>query len=639
MPQYELSFRDYWRIIRKRKLIIIFTTLVVFSAVIIYFNLQPPIYEAFSTIRIEQRKTLVGALMEYITSSPGDVMVTEAKIIESRLIAEEVVRRLGLAKEEDDPEAFNNVVSNIQSSISTEGLEDTNLIRINALSRSPQMAVAVVNEAAEVYVEHDLERKIKQARQVREFVEGQLSSVEDKLRSSEEKLKKLKEEGKATGIAIPLENKLIDLRADLSEFLAKATEKHPQVGRLRQQIQDIEGQLKTLPADELEFARLNRDINVNEKLYTTLKGKFEEAQIAEAEKMGDVSIVDYAIEPTYPVKPNKKLGSMLGMIVGLVFGFVLSFVAEGLDTSIGNIEDVEGLLKVPVLGVIPHIRAEERGPVPWWRKGPFIPKPTALDEASIRLLVHNQPTSPIAEAYRTLRTNLKLKGIGRKSILVTSSGPREGKSTILVNLALTAAQMGNKILLVSSDLRRPVLYRTFGIKREPGLDEVLSSATHWEKVVKTLSDILIGDMGFDEAMKTPGLDNLNILTSGRLPLNPSELLGSKETLRLIQEFKNKYDVIFFDSPPVLLVTDAIILAPKVDGVIIIHELGRTAKAALLRVKNQLEDAGAKVLGVVLNHIRPETYQTYYPYYYRYKYYGEEERKRPKGIRKRKSAPV
>ncbi|MBN3038775.1 MAG: polysaccharide biosynthesis tyrosine autokinase [Candidatus Omnitrophica bacterium] len=632
MPQYELGFRDYWRIISKRRYVIIFTFLAVFIATVIYLNLQTPVYKAFATVRVEQRKTVAGALMEYIAWSAGDLLVTEAKVIESRLIAEKVGRRLGLITDKTNRDDADKIINTLQKSISTEKVLETNLIQIIVYSDEPKKAALIANEVAKAYVEHDVEQKNKQARQVREFIESQLVTVEENLVSSEDNLRRLKEEGRATGIAVPLESRIVDLKSKLSELLTRATEKHPRVWRIREQIDDLENQLRELPADELEFARLTREIKVNEKVYATLREKFEEARIAEAEKIEDVSIVDYATVPNVPVKPDKKTGTVLGVIVSLMLGFVLSFVVESLDTSIGTIEDVEELLKVPVVGVIPHVRTEETMALPWWRKGPFEPKPGPLDEVRVRRIVHDQPKSPIAETYRTLRTNLKISAAGRKIFLITSTGPREGKTTVLTNLALTCAQMGNKTLLVSTDLRRPALYKTFGIKREPGLNEVLARTLKWEKAVKGISDILIGAMGFDEAMKTPGLDNLSIFTSGHIPLNPSELLASKEMQALIEELKSKFDVILLDSPPTLPITDAMLLAPKVDGVILVYEIGRTARAALLRAKNQLESTGAKILGIVLNHIRPETemYPTYYPQYYRYRYYGQEEKKGKKG---------
>lgn len=632
MPQYELSFQDYWRIIRRRKAVIILAFFAVLISTIAYLNFQTPLYRAYATIKIEQRKTLVGALMDYIAWSPKDPMFTEAQLIESWFVVEKVVRNLNLAPQDASQEEFNEVVRNTQEAITTETISDTNIIKIMVVSDEAWKAAAIANEVASVYVGYDLERKIKQAKQVREFIENQLATVEEKLKSSEERLKEIREKGAVTGIAASLETRLVNLKAELSEFLLRATEKHPKAEELQEQIHGIEAELKNLPENELEYARLSRDVNVNVTLYKNLREKFEEARIAEAEQIGDVNIVDYASEPKSPFSPKKKVGGALGAIVGLMLGFVLAFVVEALDTSIGTIEDVESLLKIPVVGVIPHVKLEEQKTFNWWKVGPFAPKHTKIEEARVRLIVHDRPKSPIAEAYRTLRTNLRLAEPGKKFILVTSAGPKEGKTTIMVNLGLTSAQMGNKTLLVSTDLRRPALYQTFGINREPGLHEILSNTISWEKAIKSISDLLIGKMGFEEVMKAPGLDNLHILESGHIPLNPSELLASKEMARLIEQLKTNFDVVLFDSPPTLPITDALILAPKLDGVVIIYEIGRTARGALLRAKNQLESAGAKILGIVLNHIRPETemYPTYYPRYYHYKYYGSEKKEERKG---------
>ncbi|NQS99492.1 MAG: polysaccharide biosynthesis tyrosine autokinase, partial [Candidatus Omnitrophica bacterium] len=627
MIQYDLSLHDYWRIIRKRSSILILTFLLILLGTLLYLNLQTPVYKASAIVKIEQRRTLVGALMEYIAWSPGDMMVTEAKIIESRLLAEKVVRRLDLAKPDASEEDFIKAVDQVQEAVHTERIESTNLIKIVVFSSEPQKTALIANETASVYVEHDRERKVKQARQVRKFIEGQLVVVQQKLKALEQQLTQFKQQDTATGLAVHLQKKLVELKFELSAFLAKATEKHPQVWRIREQMEDVENQLKALPKGEIEFARLTLDINVNEKLYSTLREKHEEAQIAEAEKTEDVSIVDYASVPQSAAHPKKGQGVVLGILVGLVLGLTMVFAVEGMDSSIGTIEDVEEVLKRPVLGVIPHVRVE-RELQPWWRRDLLQGKPSKLEEAKARLIVHDQPKSPIAEAYRTLRTNLKLTGAERKTLLVTSAGPREGKTTVLVNLALTAAQMGNRTLIVSSDLRRPALYQTFGLQREPGLNEVLSEAIEWKKALRRLSDLLIGVMGFDQLLKTPGLDNLSILTSGRIPLNPSELLGSKAAANLIEQLKAEFDVVLFDSPPILPITDAVLLAPKVDGVILVYETGRTAKAALLRAKSLLESVGAKMLGVVLNHIQPEMemYPAYYPRYHRYKYYSADKPK-------------
>ena len=243
-----------------------------------------------------------------------------------------------------------------------------------------------------------------------------------------------------------------------------------------------------------------------------------------------------------------------------------------------------------------------------------------------RLIVHNEPKSPIAESYRSLRTNLKfVEGISGKSLIVTSAGPREGKTTVLINLGLTTAQMGAKTLLVDSDLRRPTIYKTFKTKREPGLDDVLSGGFAWQEAIQGLSDILLGGMTLEEASKTPGLDHLFILSSGRIPLNPAELLGSREMGNLMEDLRKNFDVILYDTPPILPVTDAVLLAPKVDGVVIVYEIGRTARSALMRAKQQVESGGGKTLGIVLNHIKAEEEADASYAYYHYKYSGRKKK--------------
>jgi tyrosine-protein kinase Etk/Wzc len=282
------------------------------------------------------------------------------------------------------------------------------------------------------------------------------------------------------------------------------------------------------------------------------------------------------------------------------------------------------------LGVIPSIPSglgEEKSAFAKFKRKVFPVRKSEAEEAYIRLIVHHKPKSPMAEAYRNLRTNLKLSPT-QKTFLITSAGPREGKTTILTNLGLSVAQKGVKTLLVSSDLRRPALAKTFGIKREPGLNEVITGTVKLEEALRSVSDIMLGDMQLDDIMKVPGIENIWILPSGHLPFNPAEVLESKELSKLIEDLKRRFDVIFFDSPPILPITDAGLLAPKVDSVVICYEIGRTARAALLRAKIQLESLGAKISGVVLNHITPQTEaMAPYPYYYRYKYrYYEKEDK-------------
>jgi Mrp family chromosome partitioning ATPase len=244
------------------------------------------------------------------------------------------------------------------------------------------------------------------------------------------------------------------------------------------------------------------------------------------------------------------------------------------------------------------------------------------EEKKIRLISHFEPKSAAAEAYRNVHTNLKLSET-KKSILVTSSGPREGKSSFSCNLGIVMAQSGLKTLLVSADLRRPTLARTFGVKKEPGLTELLTGAESLDGVLRNITDIMMGEMNFEDIRKNPGLENIWIIASGHLPFNPPELLESKEISSLIEKLKMRFDVVIFDAPPVLPVTDASLLAQKMDCTVIVYEIGKTSREALMRTKVQLESVGAKLAGVVLNHTNPQTDAiSTYPYYtQKYRYYG------------------
>jgi tyrosine-protein kinase Etk/Wzc len=629
LPQYELNIRDYLRIFRKHKLIILITFATVTIISFFYLSGESVQYRASATVKIEERKTIAGLLTEWIVFNPADVMESETKAITGYPVMKNVVFKLGLAKEDSPLEEINNEVSKLQGSIETERLGATNMIRITATSDDANKAMELVNAVAQVYIEENLREKAKQARQARQFIEDQLSTLEERLNKAEERLKEFGNEVKNIRLADPIEKKLVDLEFELAELLQKYTEKHPRVMQLKAQIEGMEKQTKGFSAQELDYARLTREVEVNRKLYAMLKEKLEEARITEAQKISDVSIVDPAVVPGAPVSTNKQVGILMGALVGLILGIAFSFVRETLDTSIGTIQDVENLLQLPVLGVVPSIEHESEK-----RKGTFSKirdklMPSPKSEAELRymsLISHYEPKSPAAESFRNIHTNLKLNS-SNKVVLVTSSGPNEGKTGVVTNLGIVMAQTGLKTLLVCADLRRPRLNKIFGIKREPGLTEIIMGTAVLEDALNNITDIMLGDLGLEDIRKTPGIENISIITTGHLPLNPVEILESKKLTDFIDKIKAKFDVVIFDSPPVLPVTDASLIAPKLDSVILVYEMGRTSRDALLRSKIQLESVGAKISGLVLNHTRPQT-ETFssYPYYSnKYKYYGKEER--------------
>lgn len=629
MPRYELNIRDYLRILRKRRLVIVVTFLAVLIGTVVYLSQQSVVYQSSTTIKIESRNTVAGLLTEWVTYSPADVMESETKLIKGYDVIKKAALRLGMINDRSDLKKINDAIGEIQGSVETERVGTTNMIRIIATADTAKRAMDIANVVAEVYIEENQADKAKQARHTRQFIEEQLGGLENRMKGSENKMRQIGDNYSDIRLAGPIEKRLTALQFELGELLQRYTDKHPRIIQIKEQIADIETQIKGFSGKEIEFARLQRETDVNKKLYAMLREKLEESRITEAQNVSDIGIVDPAILPNGPISTNKRLGLIIGALMGLVMGASFAFIIETLDTSISTIEDVESMVKLRVLGLVPPIGKGARKKISFIEeiKLKLFPerKSFSEEEDKIYLIAHFEPTSTSAEAYRNIQTNLKLDPT-QKTILITSSAPREGKSSIASNLAVVMAQSGQKVLLVSADLRRPSLDKVFGISREPGLNELITGAASLKSVLNGIVDIMVGDMNFDDIRKTPGLDNITIIPSGRLSYNPAEVLKSKEIKAMLEKVKNRYDIIIFDAPPVLPVTDASLLAPSMDCVVLVYEIGRTSREALIRTKIQLESVGAKIAGVVLNHTAPETEAVMtYPYYkYKYGYPPNEE---------------
>ncbi len=374
--------------------------------------------------------------------------------------------------------------------------------------------------------------------------------------------------------------------------------------------------LDTLPEKSLKLARLERAKKLNENLYMMMKEKYEESRITRAGQIGKIRIVDPAVPPEFPISPKKKLNLILATLVGLGLGIGVVFFLEYLDNSVRTVEDVERL-QLPLLGSIPDIEPEKQNGL--WRALPK--KKGSEDEVgrlATRLVTHLKPKSPYSEAYRSLRTQIQYARSEKpvQTILVSSPGPGEGKSTSVTNLAITMAQMGSKTILVDSDLRRPVLHSLFDLKRDVGL-----------------SNYLVGRAEIEEVIRPTSVDNLYLISCGILPPNPSELLGSKRMQELIQQLKNEYDYVLFDSPPLIAVTDAVVMAPWVDGVVLVLRSGKTDRDAAVRAFELLRNVKANVLGTLLNDVLPSYMYGSYYYYYYYYYYSSEDGKTKKRKKK------
>lgn len=388
----------------------------------------------------------------------------------------------------------------------------------------------------------------------------------------------------------------------------------------------------SLPEVSFDLERIQADITNYQKLLAELESKHQEVLIKEAEKIQEIIIIRPAILPSLPVNPPTTITTtVIGTLIGFILGVVMAFVRETMDTSIGTIEDVEEFLGVPVVGVIPYMGTEQIKETLLKKKDTELPEEVL--ELNARLVSHFAPKSTIAESYRALRTGIEFITTERqiKSVAITSSSMREGKTTVVSNFAMTSAQIGKKVLLIDGDLRKPMISTIFGIEREPGLSDVILGNYSWDEVLKTDTDIMMGKMGMEDITTTaPGINNLNIITSGLIPPNTAELLSSSKMNEILSQVKEEYDIVLFDASPVLPSTDAVILSAKTDGVIMVYQVGQISRGALKRAKTQLGNAKATVIGVVLNGLKPETGKDYKDYgYYGYYYtYGAEAGEEP-----------
>ena len=416
---------------------------------------------------------------------------------------------------------------------------------------------------------------------------------------------KLEEEAKKISISSMVQDpfrlsqelvtQLITIDADVKSVSAK-------INALQDVVRDYNNKLESLPEKVLELARLERRRKVDEQTYILMTQKLEETKIQEAAQSKNVRIIDEAIEPLFPVSPKKKLNIMLGALIGLGLGVGLTFLIEYFDNTIKTHEDLERM-GFNILASIPKIEMDKYEK----KLESKLEKFGSIEGKKIeaRLITHLDPKSPVSESYRTLRTNLQFSKVDRhiKTILVTSSGPKEGKSTTAANLAIAMAQVGHKVALIDADLRRPVIHSIFGLNKDEGITNYL---------METIS--------YDKLAKKTFLDNLWIMPCGVLPPNPSELLASRKMEDMLTKLRNDFDIIILDSPPVIAVTDAAILSTKVDGTILVVNSGQTNRDALTRANVLLDNVDTKLLGLLINGIDVDgIYGSYYYYYYHHYY--------------------
>ena len=547
------------------------------------------------------------------------------------------------------------------------------VVDLSFTGRHPHIIAQIVNAVAEEYINMTMEAKIETAQKMMAKLNEQLSQQKAKVEESEIILQKYKERknivsleekqnivvqrlsqlnslvtsAKTERIAIEtryrelkklanqpemieslpsilsntmiqqLKTDYVGLQRRYSELSKKYGTKHPKIIELRSQIglmkkkvalevrknvnslmteykvaqskeatlvEALENQKKEaleLNRKAIDYNILQRDAESNRQMYNVLIKKLKEMDLSSDLKGTNIRIIDPAQVPRSPVGPKRGFNILFSAFIGLGLGMALAFFLEYIDTSMKTPEDIKRI-QVPYMGYIPTIHSNNH----------------------LELIVQEDPKSLISEAYRTLRTGILFSGSkpSPQFIQVTSAGPQEGKTITTANMATVMAQSGSRVLIVDCDMRKPRIHEIFGIPNARGLSDLL----------------LDGEDGFSFIKKTK-VPNLNLLTCGTIPVNPSELLSSKRMQRLLTLLGEKYDRIIMDSPPVLAVTDSIVLSRLVEGIILVVGAKGSSRNGVARAAELLKEVNARIVGAVLNNLNVEKERYYYSRYYYYDY--------------------
>jgi len=492
--------------------------------------------------------------------------------------------------------------------------KQSGIINVTLEDPDPAKAILVLEEVAQRYVGQNVARNAAEATKSLEFLSEQVPAVRKKLDAAQTALNKYQTGNRSVDISAETQSvldRIVDLEKQISEQNLKRTEmerrftrQHPnfqalinQINQLQGQKEELEKQIGTLPSTQQELLRLTRDVEVASETYAMLLNKTQELDIIRAGTVGNVQIIDHAAaDIENPVKPNKPLIVIAAMLLGGILAVAFVYVREALKRGVENPEDIERV-GIPVYAAIPF--SEKQG---------LLEKRLAnfkRDKSSASyLLAINDPADLATEAMRSLRTSLHFAMIEAKNniLMITGPSPMVGKSFVTTNLAAVIAQSGKKVLLVDADMRKGYLHKVMRCQSEKGL-----------------SDILSGRITLFDAIQKTQLNNLHVIAHGQLPPNPSELLMHENFSRFVKEISGMYDLVIFDTPPILAVTDAALVGGQAGTTLMVTRYGINGVKEIEFAKRRLEQNGLLVKGVIFNAVERKA-STYSEYgYYQYEY--------------------
>ena len=483
----------------------------------------------------------------------------------------------------------------------------TGVLGLNYQGSDKQHITQVLNAILAAYSQQNIERRSAETAQTLKFLEEQLPELRQQLDVAEREFNRFRQQFNTVDVtkeselyltqSITLETQKAQLEQQVAEAAAKYTNEHPvmqqmnaQLGAINKRIAELDGTLKRLPELQRQYLQLFREVEVKQQLYTGLLNSYQQLRIAKAGEIGNVRIVDTAVEPIASIAPKKLQILILSVFLGGFLGTLLALLRNMLRSGIKDSNQIENELDLPVYATVPH---------------------SPVQESRIKTLKKNLPILAVKhsddiaiESLRSMRTaiHFALSSAKNNIIMISGPAPELGKSFITINLATILAQSDKRVLLIDADLRRSYMHKYFNYDPKPGLTEYLNGQQELGNIVRSTE-----------------VENLSVISRGKSPTNPSELLSTQKFADMLTHLSSQFDHILIDTPPVLAVTDGIIISQYAGVNLVVARYAKTQMKELELTVNRFEQAGVKVNGFILNDIQRSAGSGYgYNYAYAYK---------------------
>lgn len=590
-----MELKQYLRIIQRWAWLMILGLLLGGGAGYQASRMQQPVYEAATRALVMRAPQERSSDLTYL--SDQQLVQTYIQLLNTQPVRDGAAERLGYQVEKEQ--------------IKVQQTRDTQIIEVIIEDHDPQRAAEIANVLLEVLIEQNVTLQAGRYASTEESIQAQIAQVEEQINRIQREVDQLSTQSfedqvqQVEAQIKPLQDEVATLQTEIAaleppwsqERKTQIAEKQARIDQIQPLLniyQQIYSNLVVLgkPVDSgsnssSRLTQLQSTLDLYQNLYINLLSSLENVRLARLQNTPNIVQIEPASEPAEPIRPRPLLNTALAAAIGLMLAAGIVFLIEYLDDTLKTPEDVERVLGLPVLGFVAEMRYKDR--------------------SAEAIYVTRQPRSPVSEAFRSLRTNLEFASVQKpiRTILVTSPGPSEGKTTVAVNLAAVFALSGKSVALVDADLRRPSVHRIMGLPNRDGLSDLFRNQAGAPSVSRTKLD----------------LPSLMVITSGSLPPNPAELLGSQRMSKILEELCQNVDVVVIDTPP-SLVADAQILAGKVDAVLFVLQPGVTHAEAARASFGLFQRTGARVIGTVLNRI-PRSRSYYYGGYKYYSQYGKD----------------